>query len=233
MKKAKRIISLLLTLALVVGLAPSVSFAGESSQRNTYSFSYYAFNRNFLDTHLGDGTVVAINTAVKADMTYESIDPASSSPWELFEYVTNNGSAKGSLYDRQIMLQGDYAQGFYVAFKIRISRAGAYKADTVCDKGPYSGDVSVYLDKFTTDTASVMIPDNIISGTTNTIQAEKEREHMIWANSTLTKPGDYLLVYEMKANENTSEYSSGRMFMYINSFSLSYLQYSTPRRLFV
>ena len=47
MKKVKRIISLLLTLALVIGLAPSVSFAGESSQRNTYSFSYYAFNRIF------------------------------------------------------------------------------------------------------------------------------------------------------------------------------------------
>lgn len=226
MKKVKRIISLLLTLALVIGLAPSVSFAGESSQRNTYSFSYYAFNRNFLDTHLGDGTVVAINAAVKADMTYESIDPASSSPWALYEYVTNNGSAKGSLYDRQIMLQGDYAQGFYVAFKIRISRAGAYKADTVYDKGPYSGNVSVYLDKFTTDTASVMIPDNIISGFDQYNPGLAKDVAYDMGKLYFDEPGDYLLVYEMKANENTSEYSSGRMFMYINSFSLSYLQYS-------
>ena len=74
-----------------------------------------------------------------------------------------------------------------------------------------------------------MIPDNIISGFDQYNPSLKKTRHTIWASSTLTSPY-YLLVYEMKANENTNEYSSGRMFMYINSSACLICSIPTPRR---
>lgn len=201
---------------------------GDYNLRYNYIFNLTAFNSAFIDAYKSDElSYVVMDTAVKPAMNYGNIDKNVSAKWELFEYVTNNASARGTIYDNRLLLHGDYTEGSYIALKIAVPRAGWYKAHTIYDKGQYSGDVSVYFDKFTGDVESVMIPENRI-GTFDCFRSSSPYENYRYefGNLYIDEPGEYLLVYESEANENTVVYTSNRLFTYLKSFNMAFLQYS-------
>ncbi|NLB80281.1 MAG: hypothetical protein GX800_01370, partial [Clostridiaceae bacterium] len=227
MRRARKTISAVLAVALFIGLIPSeVSAKSDTSPALSYNFTVSAFNSSFVEAYLQENGTIAMGSAVRTAMTYDAINPNSSALWELDEYVTNNASAKGTIANDQMYLMGDYTEGFYASFKIAVPKSGWYDASTVYNKGRYSGDVNVYLGRASEDASSIIQGENSIGSFDSYSLGTQYGLTCSFGKLYFEEPGEYLLVYVMNSNESTEIYSSNRMYMYLQSFNLSFLQYS-------